>query len=175
MDDVVKGPVAYYRQQQVNLQQLLLSHPSVSGQGHMGVPPPGICFSMCMRCCSHHISLSLMLLLLLSRDDRALIPLTAPFAFADRGHIDITLRDIGMYRRHDQVRGGGGVSGWVEGGGQVLLRDGAPVAGGGEWGGVFAVSLCVGTLSGQGSQAAGNRAQCKVLGWGRGDDEQCVC
>ena len=26
-----------------------------------------------------------------------------PFAFADRGHIDITLKDIGMYRRHDQV------------------------------------------------------------------------
>lgn len=27
--------------------------------------------------------------------------------FADRGHMDITLRDTGMYRRHDQVRGGG--------------------------------------------------------------------
>lgn len=39
----------------------------------------------------------------LCRDDRPLIPLTAPFAFADKGHIDITLRDIGMYRRHDQV------------------------------------------------------------------------
>lgn len=39
------------------------------------------------------------------RDDRPLIPLTAPFAFADRGHIDITLRDIGMYRRHDQLEG----------------------------------------------------------------------
>lgn len=37
------------------------------------------------------------------RDDRPLIPITAPFAFADRGHIDITLKDIGMYRRHDQV------------------------------------------------------------------------
>jgi hypothetical protein len=68
-----------------------------------------------MRCCWHHISLSLMLLLLLSRDDRALIPLTAPFAFADRGHIDITLRDIGMYRRHDQVRWRGSV-----GSGRVL-------------------------------------------------------
>lgn len=42
------------------------------------------------------------------RDDRPLIPLTAPFAFADRGHIDITLRDIGMYRRHDQVGRGCG-------------------------------------------------------------------
>lgn len=37
------------------------------------------------------------------RDDRALIPISAPFAFADRGHVDITLKDIGMYRRHDQV------------------------------------------------------------------------
>lgn len=40
-----------------------------------------------------------------NRDDRALIPLTLPFAFADRGHIDISLKDVKMYRRHDKVGG----------------------------------------------------------------------
>jgi hypothetical protein len=44
------------------------------------------------------------------RDDRPLIPITAPFAFAERGHIDITLQHIGMYRRHDQVGSCGCVS-----------------------------------------------------------------
>lgn len=37
------------------------------------------------------------------RDDRPLIALTNPFGFGSRGHIDITLRDITLWRRHDQV------------------------------------------------------------------------
>jgi hypothetical protein len=34
-------------------------------------------------------------------DDRALIEITQPFGFGSRGHIDIVLRDISIWRRHD--------------------------------------------------------------------------
>lgn len=37
------------------------------------------------------------------RDDRPLIEVTRPFGFGSRGHIDISLRDITLWRRHDQV------------------------------------------------------------------------
>lgn len=29
------------------------------------------------------------------------IPLSAPFGFGQHGHIDLVLRDIGIFRRHD--------------------------------------------------------------------------
>ncbi|KAF8073245.1 CAND7 [Scenedesmus sp. PABB004] len=35
-------------------------------------------------------------------DDRGLIELTQPFGFGARGHIDIVLRDISIWRRHDE-------------------------------------------------------------------------
>jgi hypothetical protein len=38
----------------------------------------------------------------IDKDDRALFPLTEEFGFAKTGRIDITLRDIAIYRRHDQ-------------------------------------------------------------------------
>lgn len=39
----------------------------------------------------------------LFRDDRPLIEITRPFHFGSRGHIDIALKGITLWRRHDQV------------------------------------------------------------------------
>lgn len=37
------------------------------------------------------------------RDDRPLIEITRPFGFGSRGHMDIAIRGITLWRRHDQV------------------------------------------------------------------------
>eukprot|EP00878_Enallax_costatus_P004534 GHUV01004775.1.p1 GENE.GHUV01004775.1~~GHUV01004775.1.p1 ORF type:complete len:321 (+),score=66.73 GHUV01004775.1:120-1082(+) len=37
------------------------------------------------------------------RDDRPLIEVTRPFGFGSRGHIDISLKGITLWRRHDQL------------------------------------------------------------------------
>ncbi len=38
----------------------------------------------------------------IQKDDRALFPLTEEFGFAKTGRIDITLKDVVIWRRHDQ-------------------------------------------------------------------------
>jgi hypothetical protein len=77
---------------------------------HRDPPSQGsLLLPACLSCMLLPACLSCMLLpaclpaCLCARDDRTIIPVTAPFAFGERGHIDITLRDITLFRRHDQV------------------------------------------------------------------------
>eukprot|EP00775_Hariotina_reticulata_P010557 gene10557-10717_t len=37
------------------------------------------------------------------RDDRPLIAITQPFGFGSRGHMDITIKDIGLFKLHDKA------------------------------------------------------------------------
>jgi hypothetical protein len=53
---------------------------------------------VCYLSCSH----ARILIARVEKDERVLIPLSEAFAFGTRGHLDIAMKDISIWRRHDR-------------------------------------------------------------------------